>query len=154
VDELFSKPKSIEMDHQTRAKIENLGQSTMDLISRGGSSSNPSPAMFALSSLLTITKEKVEGLGDEKLVLMASRFTRHGGSKDGCYNYGDPEHFIARCPKKGKQEAGPRDHHSGRCKGKREYTSSKHKSKGGFDKEALKKYLQKVKIKECPLSPP
>jgi hypothetical protein len=34
--------------------------------------------------------------------------------------------------------------------GKREYTSGKHKSKGGFDKEALKKkYLQKAKIKEC-----
>jgi hypothetical protein len=35
-------------------------------------------------------------------------------------------------------------------KGKREYTSDKYKSKGGFDKEAFKKkYLQKAKIKEC-----
>jgi hypothetical protein len=41
--------------------------------------------------------------------------------------------FIASCPKKGKQE----------------YTSSRHKSKGGLDKEALKKkYHQKAKIKE------
>jgi hypothetical protein len=60
----------------------------------------------------------------------------------------DPNHFIASCPKKGKPEAG--HHHSGRHKGKHEYTSGKHKSKGSFDKEALKKkYLQKAKVKEC-----
>jgi hypothetical protein len=72
-----------------------------------------------------------------------------GWSKDGCYNYGDLNHFIASCLKKGKQEAGPRNHHSGRRKGKRKYTSSKHKSTRGFNKEALnKKYLQKAMIKE------
>jgi hypothetical protein len=39
------------------------------------------------------------------------------------------------------------DHHSGQRKGK--YSFGKYKSKGGFDKEALKKkYLQKAKIKE------
>jgi hypothetical protein len=157
VDELFSKLKSTEIDHQTRAKIENSGAPTMALVSGGGSASNPSPVLFALSSLLTITEDQVESLGDEELALVASRFTRfhnnrmsrrRGGSKDGCYNCGDPDHFVASCPKKGKLEAGPRDHHSGRRKGKRD-TSSKHKSKGGFDKEALKrKYRQKAKIKE------
>jgi hypothetical protein len=41
------------------------------------------------------------------------------------------------------------NHHSGRRKGKREYTSGKYKSKGGFDKESLKKkYLQKENFKE------
>ena len=104
----------------------------------------------------------MESLGDEELALVVSRFTwfhknrmsrRRGGSKDRCYNCGDPDHFVASCPRKGKSESGPRDHHSGRCKGK--YSFGKYKSKGGFDKEALKKkYLQKVKIKECPLSPP
>eukprot|EP00267_Zea_mays_P043388 XP_020395469.1 uncharacterized protein LOC103629069 [Zea mays] len=157
VDELFSKLKSTEIDHQTRAKIENSGAPTMALVSGGGSASNPSPVLFALSSLLTITEDQVESLGDEELALVASRFTRFhnnrmsrrcGGSKDGCYNCGDPDHFVASCPKKGKLEAGPRDHHSGRRKGKRD-TSSKHKSKGGFDKEALqRKYRQKAKIKE------
>jgi hypothetical protein len=44
------------------------------------------------------------------------------------------------CPKKGKKEASPRDHHSGRRKGKREHTFGKHKSRERFDKEALKKY--------------
>jgi hypothetical protein len=99
----------------------------------------------------------VESLGDEELALVASRFSwfqnncmsrRRGGSKDGCYNCGDPGHFVASCPKKGKSESGPRDHHSGRRKGK--YSSDKYKSKGGLNKEALKKkYLQKAKIKEC-----
>jgi hypothetical protein len=146
VDKLFSKLKSIEIDHQTRAKIENPNAPTMDLVSRGGSTSNSSPAMFALSSLLSIIEEQVESLGDEELALVASRFTwfhnnhmsrRRGGSKDGCYNCGDPDHFVASCPKKGKSESDPRDHHSGWRKGK--YSSGKYKSKGEFDKEALKK---------------
>jgi hypothetical protein len=102
--------------------------------------------MFALSSLLSITKEQVESLGDEELALVASRFTRfhnnrmsrrRGESKDGCYNCGDPDHFVANCPKKGKSKSGPHDHHSGWRKSK--YSSVKYKSKGGFDKEALKK---------------
>jgi hypothetical protein len=75
MDELLSKLKSIEIDHQTRAKVENLGAPTMALVSGGGASSSPSPAMFALSSLLTITEEQVESLGDEELALVASRFT-------------------------------------------------------------------------------
>jgi hypothetical protein len=57
VNELFNKLRSTKIDHQTRAKIENPGVRTMALVSRGGSSSNPSPAMFALSSLLTIIEE-------------------------------------------------------------------------------------------------
>jgi hypothetical protein len=55
MDELFSKLKSTEIDHQTRPNIENPSANTMTLVSRGGSSYNPSPVMFALSSLLTIT---------------------------------------------------------------------------------------------------
>jgi hypothetical protein len=111
IDELFSKLKSIKIGHQTRAKIENPGALIMALVSRGGSSSNPSPAMFALSSLLTITEEQVESPRDEELALVASRFTRfhnnhqnrwHGRSKDGCFNCGDPDDFIISCPQEGQ----------------------------------------------------
>jgi hypothetical protein len=74
---------------------------------------------------------------------------RRDGSKNESLNCDDPDHFIVSCPKKGKHEAGSRDHHSGRHKGKQEYTSDKYKSKGGLTKEVLKKkYLQKAKIKE------
>jgi hypothetical protein len=154
VDEIFGKLKSIEIDHQIWARIENPGIPIMALVSGGCSSSNPSPTMFALSSLLSITEEQVESLGDEELALVASRFMRfHNNhlsrrcdrSKDGCYNCGNPDHFVDNCPKKGKAESGLHDHHSGWHKGN--YSSNK--SKGGFDKEALeKKYLQKAKIKE------
>jgi hypothetical protein len=102
---------------------------------------------------VSITEEKLEALGDDELALVISlsRFHnnrlnhRHGGgSKKGCYNYGDPDHFIAHYPKKNKNFSSKHD--SGKRKDKREYTSGKHKSKGGFDKEALKKkYLKKAK---------
>jgi hypothetical protein len=41
VDELYSKLKSTDIDHQNWAKIENPGARTMALVSGGGSSSNP-----------------------------------------------------------------------------------------------------------------
>jgi hypothetical protein len=67
---------------------------------------------------------------------------RGGGPKDDCYGYGDPDHFVTHCPKKNKNFSSKR-------KDKHEYTSGKHKSKGGFDKEALKKiYLKKAKAQE------
>jgi hypothetical protein len=67
---------------------------------------------------------------------------RGGGPKEGCYGCGDPNHFIAHCPKKNKHSSDKHD------SSKREYTSN-HKSKGGFDKEALKKkYFKKAKAQE------
>jgi hypothetical protein len=58
MNELFSKLKSTEIDHQTRAKVEKLGVHTMALVSGGGpSSANPSPLFFTLSSLLSISEE-------------------------------------------------------------------------------------------------
>jgi hypothetical protein len=76
VDDLFSKTKSTEIDHQTWAKFEKPGAPTIALVSGGGSSSNPSPTLFILSSLLSIIEEHVESLRDEELALVASRFTR------------------------------------------------------------------------------
>jgi len=69
---------------------------------------------------------------------------RGGGPKEGCYGCGDPDHFIAHCPKKNKHSSDKYD--SSKHKDKREYTSSKHRSKGGFNKEVLNKmYLKKAK---------
>jgi hypothetical protein len=71
---------------------------------------------------------------------------RGGGPKEGCYSCGDPDHFVAHCPKKNKHSSDKYD--SSKRKDKREYTS-KHKSKRGFDKEALKKkYFKKAKAQE------
>jgi hypothetical protein len=57
MDELFNKLKSIKIEHEVQSKIENPGAPTMALVSGGGSSSNPLPALFDLSTLLTITEE-------------------------------------------------------------------------------------------------
>jgi hypothetical protein len=46
----------------------------MALVSRGGSSFNPSLALFVLSSLLSIIEEQVGSLGDEELALITNRF--------------------------------------------------------------------------------
>jgi hypothetical protein len=78
VDKLFSKLKSTEIDYQTQAKIENPSIPTMALVSGNGSSSslaNPSQASFALSSLVFVTEEQMEALGDNKLALVINRFS-------------------------------------------------------------------------------
>jgi hypothetical protein len=104
-----------------------------------------------------ITKEQLEALGDDEPALINSRFSRFhyshlnrhrdGGLKDGCYGCGDLDYFIAYCPKKSMHSSDK--YNSSKRKYKHEYTSSKHKPKGGFDKEAFKKkYLKKVKAQE------
>jgi hypothetical protein len=109
---------------------------------------------FALSSLVSVIEEQLQALGDDELALVISQFLWFhnnclnrrcgGGPKEGCYGCRDPDHFIAHCPKKNKSFFGKHD--SSKRKDKCEYTSSKHKSKGGFDKETLKKnYLKKAK---------
>jgi hypothetical protein len=57
MDELFGKLKSTKIDHQTYAKIENHVAPNIALVSGGDFSSNPSPTMFALSSLMSIIDE-------------------------------------------------------------------------------------------------
>ena len=96
---------------------------------------------FALSSLVFVTEDQLEALGDDELALVISRSMRFhnnrlnrrrgGGPKEGCYGCGDRNHFVAHWPKKNKNFSGKHD--SGKRKDKREYTSGKHKSKGGFD---------------------
>jgi hypothetical protein len=57
VEDLFSKLKSLEIDHQTLDKIENHGAPIMALISGGAPSSvNSSLDLFALYSLLFIKR--------------------------------------------------------------------------------------------------
>lgn len=67
-DELFSKLKSTKIDHQTRSKIENPSAPIVALVLRGGPSlANLSPTLFALASLLSISEERIECLGDDEL---------------------------------------------------------------------------------------
>ena len=78
MEELFSNLKSTEIDYNTRTKFKNPSAPTMALVSGNGSSSsfiNPSQPLFVLSSLLSITEEQMEVLGDDKLALVISRFS-------------------------------------------------------------------------------
>jgi hypothetical protein len=160
VDELFSKLKFTEIDCQTQAKIKNPSAPTIALVSDTSSSSslaNPSQMSFALSSLVSVTEEQMKALGDDELALVISRFSRfhnnrlnrrRGGPDKGCFGCRDPEHFIASCPKSKNKHASDK-YDSGKHKDKREYISSKHKFKGGFDNEAIKhKYLTNAKAKQ------
>jgi hypothetical protein len=74
VDELFSKLKSTEIDYQTQAKIKNPFALTIALVLGNGlsSSANPSQMSFAMSSLVPITEEQLEALGDDELALVIS----------------------------------------------------------------------------------
>lgn len=77
IDELFSKLESTEIDHQTRAEIENPSAPIMALVIGGGfSSANLSLDLFTLSSLLSILEEWVKCLRDEELVPVASQFAQ------------------------------------------------------------------------------
>jgi hypothetical protein len=77
IDELFSKLESTEIDHHTRAEIENPSAPIMALVIGGGfSSANLSLDLFTLSSLLSILEEWVKCLRDEELVPVASQFAQ------------------------------------------------------------------------------
>jgi hypothetical protein len=87
VEELFRKLKSTEIDINTRAKIENPSAPTMALVSGNGSSSsftNHSQPLFVLFSLLSITEEHMEVLGDYELALVISRFSRYHNNRLNC----------------------------------------------------------------------
>ena len=72
---------------------------------------------------------------------------RRGGSNQGCFGCGDLVHFIANCPKKSKYPSNK--YVSSKHKEKQEHSLDKHKSKGGFDKEALKKrFLKKARAQQ------
>jgi hypothetical protein len=72
IDELFIKLKSTEIYYQTQAKIKNPSALTMTLVSSNGSSylANPSQISFALSSLVSVTEEQMEVLGNNELALV------------------------------------------------------------------------------------
>jgi hypothetical protein len=132
----------------------------MALVLGNGSSSsaNPSHISFALYSLVSVIEEQLEALRDDELVLIIGRFLQFhnnrlnhrwgGDQKVGHYNCGDPDHFVAHYPKKNNHSSNK--YNSSKRKDEHNYNFDKHKSKKGFNKEALKKmYRKKAKAQEC-----
>ena len=89
VDKLFSKLKSTEIDHQTRAKLDNPSAKTMALvIGIGGSSSltNTSQSFFALSFLVSVSEEQLEVL--LTFLNIATRFcVPRNGARNACWYF-------------------------------------------------------------------
>ena len=156
VNELFSKLKTTEVDNQTRAKLNGAppSKSVALVTGRGcGSSSNANSALgFSLASLPSVTDEQLETLGDDDLCLLINKFqhvyrNRQRRKNPRCYHCGDPNHFIADCPKKsGGGQNNNLDYyrHRDRDEGgsNKEHRRHKYRSRdrgGRFDKESLKK---------------
>jgi hypothetical protein len=108
VAELFSKLKATKVASQLRSNLSGSGSNTLALATTThGSPTDPSPS-FALSSLLSITEEQLETLGDNDLCLFNNRVRRvydrrmmkRNGYKQGCFECGEPGHFVADCPKR------------------------------------------------------
>jgi hypothetical protein len=77
VNELFSKLKSAVADRGMTTKIEGPTNShSLALIgsSKGKSNANPSTRMFSLSSLMSLSDEEFDVLGEDELALLTRRF--------------------------------------------------------------------------------
>ena len=107
--QLFSKLKASEVDKQLRSTPQGGGSKSLALASAEGAKSNSSDS-FALSSvsLLSISEEQLDTLGDEDLCMFNNRVRRvydrrmakKHGSKPGCFECGDSGHFVTDCPKR------------------------------------------------------
>jgi hypothetical protein len=75
--ELFSKLKSIEVDHGVRGKIENPTDPHSVLLIFGPRiNTNMSSMLFSLSALVSIPEEEFDVLSEENLMLLSRRFKR------------------------------------------------------------------------------
>jgi len=143
-DEFFSKQKSTKIDNRSRAKLEGPSAHIIALVMNpSGSLGNPSPGCFALSSLVSITQEQLEALGDEDLALITKKFKYFynnrwnqmwGRNTASCFGYRDTNHFIEDCPK--NKDKNDFFNHKGKC----EYDCTKRKpNQRKMNKEVLKK---------------
>ncbi|KAG8061563.1 hypothetical protein GUJ93_ZPchr0003g16752 [Zizania palustris] len=147
-----SKLKATEVDLQLRSNLTGSGSKSLALATP---SVDPSSVSCDGFSLMSITEDQLELLGDDDLCLFNNRvcrvydkrmFKRHG-TKSGCFECGDPGHFITDCPKRNghKKGTGGGFHDSG----KHESSSfNKGKPKTRFFKKALKDYRRENKKRD------
>jgi hypothetical protein len=153
LDDLFSKLKSAEVDTKLQSKHEGSTDHSLALVGGSKGKANPSCRQFSLSSLMSITDEEFDVLGEEELALLSRRFDRLHESRrnarrssGACYKCGKCGHFIAECPeaeenkyKMREYKAHPRREDKYSSKGKH-FSKSKSKdkrrpNKGGYKKD-------------------
>jgi hypothetical protein len=150
VNELFSKLKSAEVDRGMTAKLKVPTDShSLALIggSKGKANTNPSTRMFSLSSLMSMSDEEFDALGEDELALLTRRFDRlHENwvnmrrNTRTCFQCGKPGHFVADCSEKVENKDGYK--HKSRTDGKyrsRHDHKSKHKNKHKDERRSRKK---------------
>jgi hypothetical protein len=109
VNELFSKLKSAEVDRGMTAKLEGPTNSHSFALVGGSkekANTNPSTRMFSLSSLMSMSDEEFDVLGEDELALLTRRFKRLHENRVNmrrnpwtCFKCGKAGHYFAECPK-------------------------------------------------------
>jgi hypothetical protein len=136
VNEMFSKLMSAEVDWGIIAKIDGPTDShCLAFIGglKGKANVNPSTKMFSLSSLMFLTNEEFDVLGENELALLTRRFERLHENRVNmrrntwtCFQCSKPGHFVADCPEKVEN----RDNYKHKSKTDGKYRSRRdHKSK-------------------------
>jgi hypothetical protein len=148
VNELFSKLK-LAVDRGMTAKIEGPTDThSLALVggSKGKANTKPSTRMFSLSSLMSMTDEEYDMLGEDELALLTRRFERLHENRVSmrrntrtCFQRGKPGHFVTDCSEKDENKDGYK--HKSRTDGKyrsRRDHKSKHKNKHKDERRSRK----------------
>jgi hypothetical protein len=149
VNELFSKLKSAEVDRAMTAKIKGLTDSHSLAVvggSKGKDNTNPSTRMFSLSSLMSMSDEEFDVLGEYELALLTRRFERLHENQVNmrrntrtCFQCGEQGHFVIDCSEKFENKDGYK--HKSKTDDKyrsRRDHKSKHKNKHKDERRSRK----------------
>jgi hypothetical protein len=159
IEQLFSKLKSHELFHRGRSNYD-ASFTRKSLITNarvGGHNAIPTNTIssfleFALSSLAAASDEQYKSIPDDKIALLARKFhalykfcKERRRSPMGCFECGNPTHFIVDCPKRKKVESFNKYDYANRNDSS---NKGDNKKKNCF-KDNKKKKFQKIMSRAC-----
>jgi hypothetical protein len=148
VNELFSKIKSVELDHgMTACQVIPTDSLSLALVGGKGakSNANASSRMYSLSSLMSLPDEEFDVLGEDKLTLLTRRFERLHENRvntrknpQTCFQCSKPGQFVADCLEKMESKDGYK-HRSSKEGKYRSRRGNNHKNKHKDERRSRKK---------------